>query len=136
MISKSKKPAGSCNPDEHALSRRLFLSGLAAGGVALGGFGQLFSAANAQEATRRQKHVILVYMSGGPSQFETWDPKVGQRTSGPHMTIPTALPGVRFDEYMPNCARLANRMSVIRTMNTPSNDQGVGSLHTQSRLLS
>lgn len=132
MISKSKKPAGLCNPGEHALSRRLFLSGLAAGGVALGGFGQLFSAANAQEATRRQKHVILVYMSGGPSQFETWDPKVGQRTSGPHMTIPTAVPGVRFDEYMPNFARLANRMSVIRTMNTPSNDHNVGSLHTQS----
>lgn len=134
MMPNVKKPTGSCNTGEHVLSRRLFLEGLA-GGLALGGFSQLFSAANAQEAARRQKHVILVYMSGGPSQFETWDPKPGQRTAGPHMTIPTALPGVRFDEFMPNLARLANRMAVIRSMSTPSNDHVVAGLHTQSAYL-
>ncbi len=113
----------------------MFLQGLVGSGLALGAFDQLFSAGNAQEATRRQKHVILVYMSGGPSQFETWDPKPGQRTAGPHMTIPTAIPGVRFDEFMPNLARLANRMAVIRSMSTPSNDHVVAGLHTQSAYL-
>lgn len=126
---------GCCPTSEHALSRRMFLQGMVAGGVAFGGFAHLFSAAHAQEAARRQKHVLLVYMSGGPSQFETWDPKPGQRTAGAHMTIPTALPGVRFDEFMPNLARLANRMAVIRSMTSPSNDHVVAGLHTQSGYL-
>ncbi len=130
-----RSPLGSCNLQEHTFSRRLFLQGLAGSGLALSGFDTLFSAAHAQEVARRQKHVILVYMSGGPSQFETWDPKPGQRTSGPHMTIPTAITSVRFDEFMPNLARLANRMAVIRSMSTPSNDHVVAGLHTQSAYL-
>ncbi|MBA4063157.1 MAG: hypothetical protein C0501_05485 [Isosphaera sp.] len=103
-----------CRRADHAVSRRRFLSAAAAVGTA--GFGRLFAADHAAAATKQGKHVILVFMSGGPSQFETWDPKTGRPTGGPHLSTQTAVPGVRFDEYLPNLARLADRMAVIRSM--------------------
>lgn len=111
----SRRTASSgCPAADHVLSRRLFL-GTGAAGSAIG-FGSLFSPARAAEAARNQKHVILVWLGGAPSQFETWDPKLGRPTSGPHLTIPTSIPGVHFDEFMPGLARLANRMVTIRSM--------------------
>lgn len=112
--------AGSCNRAEHDLSRRLFLQGAAAGGV--GGFARLFAADNAAKAAAKQKHVILLFLSGGPSQFETWDPKTGRPTGGPHLNTQTTVPGVRFDEYMPNLARLANKTAVVRSMTSDLGD--------------
>jgi hypothetical protein len=109
-----------CRRADHRASRRLFLQGT--GVAALGGFGRLFAADNAARAAGQEKHVILVFMSGGPSQFETWDPKTGRPTGGPHMNTQTAVPGVRFDEYMPNLARLADRMAVIRSMTSALGD--------------
>ena len=114
--------SGVCRREEHELSRRLFLQGAVAGGAALGGFGRLFAADNADKVARQAKHVILVFMSGGPSQFETWDPKTGRPTGGPHMNAQTTVPGVRFDEYMPNLARLANTMAVVRSMTSDLGD--------------
>jgi hypothetical protein len=95
-----------CPTHEHDFSRRSLLQGAVAGGVAFGGFGRLFAADNATTAKKNDKRVILVFMSGGPSQFETWDPKPGQPTGGPHISIPTSISGIHFDEYMPNLARL------------------------------
>jgi hypothetical protein len=71
---------------------------------------------------KSQKRAILVWMSGGPSQFETWDPKPGKSTGGPHGTIATSLTGVRFDQYMPCLARLADRMVVVRSVTSTSRE--------------
>lgn len=114
-------PPDACNPADHAFTRRLFL-----GGAALGGFGRLFAADHAARAAAQQKHVILVFMSGGPSQFETWDPKTGRPTGGPHLSQQTTVSGVRFDEYMPNLARLARRMATIRSMTSDLGDHMEG----------
>ena len=116
----------------HAISRRLLLQGGVAGGMTCGGFGRLFGAESAEQARQRQKHVILLWMSGGPSQFETWDPKPGAPTGGPHLTIPTSLPGIHFDEFMPQLARLAERMVTIRTMTTKNGDHSAGSFLAQT----
>jgi hypothetical protein len=98
------------------------LEGAVAAGACFGGFARLFAADHAAQAIKANKRVILVFMSGGPSQFETWDPKPGAPTGGPHISIPTSLPGVHFDEYLPNLARLAHRMITIRSM-TSSNGE-------------
>ncbi|MEY4178688.1 MAG: hypothetical protein RLY70_2262, partial [Planctomycetota bacterium] len=47
---------------EHVVSRRMLLRGAIAGGMAFGGFGNLFAAENAERAAQRQKHVILLWM--------------------------------------------------------------------------
>jgi len=122
----------SCRSTEHALSRRLFLQGLAGGSLAFGGFSGLFAADSAADAARRQKRVILVFMSGGPSQFETWDPKPGTTTGGPHLSIPTSVPGVHIDEFMPNLARLANRIAIVRSMTSQFGEHAEGGVYAQS----
>jgi hypothetical protein len=100
--------------------------------VAFGGFGRLFAADRAAVAKKNGKRVILVFMSGGPSQFETWDPKPGQPTGGPHISIPTSISGVHFDEYMPNLARLANRMITVRSMTSSNGDHDQGGYVAQT----
>lgn len=123
---------GICTTHEHAFSRRALLQGALAGGVAFGGFGRLFAAEQAAAVKKNDKRVILVFMSGGPSQFETWDPKPGQPTGGPHCSIPTSIPGVHFDEYLPNLARLANRMITVRSMTSSNGDHDQGGYIAQT----
>src|ERR1051326_1810401 len=97
---------GACTPPEHALHRRLFLKGLAAGGaISFFSWSGLFSLrAFAEQAKRQQKHCILLWLCGAPSQFETWDPKPDSIHSGPFKSIPTKIPGVRFGELVPKTA--------------------------------
>lgn len=121
-----------CPAHEHAFSRRALLQGAVAGGVAFGGFGRLFAEDNADAAAKNSKRVLLIFMSGGPSQFETWDPKPGAPTGGPHISIPTSISGVRFDEYMPNLARLANRMITVRSMTSSNGDHDEGGYIAQT----
>ena len=63
-----------CNSPEHVLSRRQFLGGVA-GGCVVGGLGALTQPAAAAKLAKDQKRVLVIYMSGGLSQLESWDPK-------------------------------------------------------------
>lgn len=111
---------GNCTPPEHTLHRRLFLQGLVGAGAAsaLSWTGLFSPAAIAAEAKRQEKHCILLWLCGAPSQFETWDPKPGSVFGGPFRAIPTTLPGVQFSELMPNCAKIADKLAVVRSMKT------------------
>jgi hypothetical protein len=66
----------------------------------------------------RAKSVVFIFQSGGPSQHETFDPKPDAPDSirGEYGTIQTAIPGVRFCEYLPKLAARAGRFAVVRTM--------------------
>jgi hypothetical protein len=121
-----------CPSHEHAFSRRALLHGAIVGGAAFGGFGRLFAADSAVTAKQNDKRVILVFMSGGPSQFETWDPKPGAPTGGPHVSIPTSVSGLHYDEFMPNLARLANRMITVRSMTSTNGDHDQGGYVAQT----
>jgi hypothetical protein len=113
-------PPGACRTDEHLLHRRLFLKGLTGGALAsVSSFTGLFqNPAFAAETRKAQKHCILLWLCGAPSQFETWDPKPGRPTSGPFGSIPTAIPGVHFSSLMPSCAKIANKLNIVRSMKT------------------
>ena len=113
-------PPGCCTPDEHRLHRRLFLKGLAASGAtAVTSFSGLFTNPLFADAARKaEKKVILLWLCGAPSQFETWDPKPGRPSGGPFGSIPTSVPGVRFSSLMPRCATIAHRLNVVRCMRT------------------
>src|SRR5271168_2037359 len=96
-----------CGSPEHTISRRAFLGGI---GSALGttiGLDVLGDPILANQLQRQQKRVIMLFLSGGASQFETWDPKPGRSTGGPFQAIQTSVPGYRMCELMP---RMASRM--------------------------
>ncbi|HVX59188.1 MAG TPA: DUF1501 domain-containing protein, partial [Pirellulales bacterium] len=122
-----------CPRDEHTLHRRLFLEGTAgAGALSVMSWSGLFSLpAFAEEAKRKQKHCILLWLCGAPSQFETWDPKPESCYGGPFGSVETRLPGVRFSALMPQCATIADKLAVVRSMKTRPNEhfQGIDLLN-------
>lgn len=65
------------------------------------------------------KSVILLWMAGGPSHIDTWDPKPDRprENRGPFDTIPTALPGVRICEYLPKQAAMLDKFTILRSVN-------------------
>ncbi len=121
-----------CGSPEHTLHRRLFLQGgMAATASSVASFSGLFSIpAFAANAKASGKKVILLWLCGAPSQFETWDPKSGTETGGPFRSIPTALPGVHVSELMPRCATIMDKLAVIRSMKTGPSEhfQGIDAL--------
>jgi uncharacterized protein (DUF1501 family) len=115
-----------------AVSRRRFLHTVAAGG-ALAGLGWMGAPAYAARELRRQgKAVILLWMAGGPSQFETLDPKPGAQTQGPTKAISTTVPGVQIAEHWPRLAERMNEVAVIRSMTSTEGNHGRATylLHT------
>src|SRR3954453_12317001 len=94
------------------ISRRGFLrmlaAGAAAGALTLGWRDLVM--AQAANLRRRGKSMILLWMDGGPSQFETFNPKPGSENQGPARVIPTTLPGVHFAEFWPRTAQVMDKI--------------------------
>ena len=98
------------------IQRREFLrvGSLAAGGVGLAEV--LRQRATAQDA-RKDTAVIQVFLCGGPSQHDTFDPKPNAPSEcRPFDSIQTALPGVRVTEFFPRLATILNEFSVVRSV--------------------
>ncbi|WP_422926481.1 DUF1501 domain-containing protein [Singulisphaera sp. PoT] len=116
------------------MSRRRFLGGLATGvGVASQfGFSRFVQPSIAAELQGREKQVLVVWLAGGASQLETWDPKPGTETGGPFRSIETSVPGTRISELMPRTAKLMHHISLARGVNTNENDHAKGQymMHT------
>lgn len=93
--------------------RRHFLTG-ALGAAAMTALSPAASARGG--APSHARACIVLYMHGGASQFETFDPKPGQRTGGPTRAIPTAIDGVQFAETLPGLARRADALAVLRSV--------------------
>jgi hypothetical protein len=75
----------------------------------------------------KAKSVILLWLWGGPAQLDTWDPKPAapMEYRGPLGTTATRIPGVRFTELFPQIANGADKLAVLRSLRTGSNDHGV-----------
>ena len=80
-------------------------------------------AARAQAESKRgsnnnRKAVILFWLSGGPSQIDMWDPKPQAPVDirSPFETLPTKLPGVHLSEHLPLQASIADRLTVVRSV--------------------
>lgn len=117
-----------CKPWEHAVSRRQWLGTTAAGTgtLALGGLGGLVSPAVAEQLAAQDKQVLFVWIDGGMSQYESWDPKPGTQFGGPYRAISTSLPGVQVSELMPRTARVMQHLSLVRNMCTQDNSHSAG----------
>jgi hypothetical protein len=112
------------------MDRRQFLGGLAAGAAAMAAdmtvLDVLKAPALAGELKAHQKRVILLWLAGGSSQLETWDPKPGAPTGGPFRAIPTSVPGIHISELMPKMAQRIQHTCIIRSLNTKNGDHGGG----------
>jgi uncharacterized protein (DUF1501 family) len=113
----------SCGTNAHTVSRRAFLGGAMGGALSLAG---LTTAASAKELTKAQKRVLVIFLSGGVSQLETWDPKPNTDTGGPFKTIATSVPGTHICEPLPQTAKHMHRMTLIRGINTKEDEHGRG----------
>jgi uncharacterized protein (DUF1501 family) len=104
-----------------ALNRRGFLRAgmLGCGGLTLAGLLQLEQAARAAgQATARQKSVIILWMRGGPSQHETWDPKpdAPQEYRGAFGAMRTKVPGIQICDHLPLSAGIMDKWSIVRSL--------------------
>jgi hypothetical protein len=97
------------------LSRRTFLRSLAALGTAAVGWKDALTL-HAEEMRKRGMACILLFMRGGPSQFETFDPKPGHANGGPTKAIPTAVPGIEIAENWPKVAQAMKDIALIRSL--------------------
>ncbi|MEX2286059.1 MAG: DUF1501 domain-containing protein [Planctomycetaceae bacterium] len=102
-------------------SRRWFLqTGMSAfGGLALASIARLDAAPISDRRTGGDKPaVILFWLSGGPSHIDMWDPKpeAPREVRSPFATIGTRVPGVQFTEHLPLQASIADKLSVIRSV--------------------
>ena len=66
----------------------------------------------------RKTAVILFWLSGGPSQIDTWDPKpdAPSEIRGPYRTIATRMPGIHVCEHLPLQARIMDRLTLLRAV--------------------
>jgi uncharacterized protein (DUF1501 family) len=115
MISTGARRLRLCD----GVSRRHFLTigGLTALGVALPDLLRARAAAAAAPPARAQACIFL-WLPGGPSTIDMWDPKpdAPAEVRGPFAAIPTAVDGIRFTEHLPKCARVADRLAVVRSL--------------------
>jgi uncharacterized protein (DUF1501 family) len=115
-----------CGSSDHAVTRRGFLGAAAATAVAadMTRLNALAAPDVAKDLKKSQKRVILLWLAGGASQLETWDPKPGAPTGGPFRAIPTDVPGLHISELMPEMAKRMKHTCVIRGLNTKNGDHG------------
>ncbi len=109
---------------DNSASRRSFLSvgSLALGGLALPQFLRAEDAVKQLGGVARDKTVVFLFMHGGPSQTETFDPKMGAPSGIRSMTgeIPTRLPGITFGATFEKLAKLNDKFSIVRSFSTES----------------
>ena len=106
-----------CREFRRNLHRRSFLKigGLGATGLTLANLLQL----EARSAEAMPKHsVIILWMRGGPSQHETWDPKpeATEEFRGAFGATSTNVPGIRIVDLLPRCARIMDKWSIVRSL--------------------
>lgn len=71
---------------------------------------------HAEELKRRNMACILLWMQGGPSQFETFSPLAGHANGGPTKAIPTSVSGIQIAENLPKTAEMMDDICVVRSM--------------------
>ena len=91
-------------------------------------------AENALKPASERTAVIMVWLPGGQSHIDTYDPKpeIGSEYRGPFKTIPTKVPGLHFTELMPMQSRIADKFTVLRSMNQKAGGHPAGSMQMLS----
>ena len=128
---RTRKPKAKCN----GASRREFLQVGTLGmlGLTLPDLLRLRAASAAttpEGKPKKKKSIILLFLDGGASQHETFDPKMDcpKEYRSIFGTVKTKLPGIHFGSHFPKMARLADKMSIVRSFTHGDGDHG-GATH-------
>ena len=82
----------------------------------------VMAAAGVLDKKAKAQACILVWLGGGPSQVDTWDPK----PNSSFKPISTQVAGIQISELFPRIAEQMDRLAIIRSMHTEENDHGAG----------
>lgn len=113
------------------MSRRGFMQFGLTGMAALSWPGLLkLRAENAARPKSERKSIIMVWLPGGQSHIDTYDPKsdASSEYRGPFKTISTKIPGTRFTELLPMNARIADKFTVLRSMHQTAGGHPAGTM--------
>ena len=110
------------------LNRRRFLTAAAAGVSLSGWLGRLAAAA---PEGRKPKSCILLWMAGGPSHIDTFDPKpeAPAEIRGEFQAIETSVSGIRISEHFPRFSKLMQHAAILRGMSTLESDHKLATYH-------
>ncbi|MFK7819496.1 MAG: DUF1501 domain-containing protein [Planctomycetaceae bacterium] len=112
------------------ISRRdiIRIGGLSALGLGLGDFFRLQARAGENTPKAKAKSCILVWLDGGPSHLEMFDPKptAPEEVRGPMGTIATNVDGIRINECLDQTAQVMDKLSIVRSMTSPLGEHNFG----------
>ena len=119
-----------CMTADGLVSRRRFLQFSGAGIAAAWWLNAV--GLQADDLKKRNAACILVWLGGGPSQFETWDPKPGKENGGQTKAISTAASGIKIAEYWPKVAEVMKDCAIIRSLTSKegNHERATYQLHT------
>ena len=112
------KHSYACQSSEHTLTRRQILGTFVGAAAGAAGLGPLLRPAVAADVKAKHKQVLLVWIDGGMSQLETWNPKPNTQFGGPFRSISTSIPGVQVCELLPHTAKQMHHLTLVHSMNT------------------
>ena len=111
------------------IDRRRWMQFVTMGAIGGSASGWLPSiAAAAAEAKQQGRHCVLLWMSGGPSQIDTFDMKPGHSNGGSLKEAATVVPGLRFNQHLPKLAKQADAMAILRGVSTKEGDHERGTV--------
>ena len=124
-------PPHSPCPGPHVSRRRMIQAGAASVlGLSLP---QLLRADGTRRARAHADSCIIVFLNGGPSHLDMWDPKpeAPAEVRGEFKPIPTSVPGVFFGEHLPKLARQMHRSTLIRSAHHSVNNAHAAAVYCQ-----
>jgi len=118
------------NPESHFIPRRAFLQAgsISALGLSMTGVADLRQTHAAVSSPDKPKAVIFIFLTGGPSQHDTFDmkPDGPSEYKGEFNPIATRTPGIRICEHLPRLAQRSNRWALVRSLTHKNNGHGQG----------
>ena len=85
----------------------------------------LLASANGTKPKAKAQACILLWLEGGPSHVDTWDPK----SNSNFKPISTNVPGIQISELLPRVAKQMDKLSIIRSMHTEEDNHPQGTYY-------
>ena len=105
----------------HGISRRSAFAAAAGLGLSFA-LPPLSARAADRRGAEREKSLLVLWMQGGMSQLESFDPHPGTKTGGPTRAVNTSVPGVEFADLFARTAEHAHKLSVVRSVTSAEGD--------------